>query len=116
MVRARFGLDSGDVPVMRFFGSDEKERFSIMLDNVEEPTMVMQDVKGNVRAVFGHEASDTASLSDDDWYVSFLEPEEDHFSATLGVRRSYGPAPSHKYRGVIGSRDAKGDWHSLGPE
>src|SRR5579872_1278854 len=84
-VRARFGLDTGDVPTMRFFGSDEKERFSIMLDNVEEPIMVMEDIHGNTRAVFGHETSDTASPRDDDWYLSFSEPSKDHFSAELGV-------------------------------
>ncbi len=28
VVRARFGLDSGDVPVMKFLGPDEKERGS----------------------------------------------------------------------------------------
>jgi hypothetical protein len=89
VVRARFGLDSGDLPVIRFFGPDEKERFSIMLDNVDEPIIAMEDIKGNVRAVFGHETSDTASPSDEDWDLSFLVPGEDHFSAELGVRKSY---------------------------
>jgi len=116
VVRARFGLDSGDVPVMTFLGPDGKERFLVMLDNVDEPIMMMEDTGGNARAVLGHETSDTASPSDDDWYLSFLAPSDDRFSAELGVRKSYRPAPSHKYRGVAGVRDVQGNWHPLGPE
>jgi hypothetical protein len=116
VVRARFGLDRGDVPVMSFLGPDEKERFSIILDNVDEPVMMMKDTPGNTRVVFGHETSDTASPADDDWSLSFSAPNEDYFSAEVGVKRSYRSAPFRKSRGVVKVRDAQGNWHSVGPE
>ena len=113
VVRARFGLDGGDVPVMRFLGPDEKERLTMMLDNTNEPLVMMEDTKGNLRVVFGHETSDTSNPGDDDWSLSFRAPGEGDFSAALGVLKSYQPAPSHKYRGFVGMRDVKGKWHSL---
>jgi hypothetical protein len=116
VARARFGLDSGDVPMMRFLGPDGQERLTIMLDNINEPIIMMKDIKGNMRAVFGHDTSDTASPDDDNWSVSFRAPGEDDNSAVLGVVRSYRPTPTRNYRGEVGMRDVKGDWHSLRPQ
>ena len=109
-VRARFGLDSGDVPIVRLFGLGEKERFSIMLDNVDEPIMVMEDINGNTPAYLGHETSDTANPIDDDWSLSFHAPGDDDRLAVVGMMRSY---PSRKHIGAAGVRDVSGKWYSV---
>jgi len=112
-VRARFGLETGDVPILRLFSQNGSERFSIILDNVGEPIVMMEDVSGNTRAYFGHETSDTANPVDDYWSVSFQAAGDTDRLATLGMSRSY---PSHKHRGISAVRDVRGRWSSLGHE
>jgi len=110
-VIARFGLASGDLPEVILFGPDGSERLRIGLDNVYEPVILVHDIKGDIRADFGHEASDTASPTDDDWSLSFYAPgDSDHFSATVGSIRSY---PSRKHKGVVAVSDEAGRWSSL---
>jgi hypothetical protein len=111
-VIARFGLASGDLPAVILFGPDGSERLRIGLDNVYEPVILMHDIKGDIRADFGHEVSDTASPIDDDWSLSFYAPgDSDHRSAAVGSMRSY---PSRKHKGFVGVRDEVGRWSSLG--
>jgi hypothetical protein len=110
-IRARFGLDSGDIPIVRLFGPDGNERFSIMLDNVDEPIIAMSDVKGNTRAYLGHETSDTANPEDDDWSLPFQAAGDVDRLAAFGMMRSY---PSRKHRGIAVVRDERGHWSSLG--
>ena len=110
-VIARFGLASGDLPELIMFGPDGSERLRIGLDNVYESVILMQDTKGDIRADFGHEASDTASPADDDWSLSFYAPgDSDHFSAGVGSIKSH---PSRKHRGFVGVRNEAGRWSSL---
>jgi hypothetical protein len=110
-VRARLGVDSGDSPTVTFLGSDGSERLWVGLDNVDEPKLVMSDIKGNPRAFLGHVASDTASVEDDDWGLSFRGTGSSDL-AEFAVIKSY---PSHKYRGIGGVRDERGRWFSIQP-
>ena len=112
VVRARFGLESGDLPTVILFGPDGTERLWIGLDNVNEPLITMRDNKGDGRVYFGHETSDTASPQDDDWSVSFRVRGESDSLAAVGMMKSY---PSRKQRGIVVGRDEFGQSSSVRP-
>jgi hypothetical protein len=84
-VRARFGLKSADHPSLELFAPDGGHRLSLDLDNVGEPVIYLRDDKQNVRTIWGHVGSDTASLEDDNWALSFQLTGEDDAVAEVGM-------------------------------
>src|SRR4051794_15046502 len=70
-VRATLALEGGELPKLALYAPDGKERVLLSLDNIDEALLMMRDRKGDIRTFFGHKTSDTASLDDDDWTLSF---------------------------------------------
>jgi hypothetical protein len=112
MERARFGVESGDLPTLILFGPDGKKRLWMGLDNVNESLITMRDNAGEDRVYLGHETSDTASPQDDDWSVSFRGAGDTDRLAGIGMIKSY---PSRKPRGIVVARDEFGRWSSIRP-
>lgn len=114
VVRARFGIESGDNPAIKLFAPNGAERLTIGLDNVDEPLIMMRDTKQNIRAVLGHETSDTASPEDDNWWLWFeANGGDDGVVSAIGMTKDY---PSPKYKGVVSVRIEREHWHNLTPK
>jgi len=111
-IRAEFGVENGETPFVKMFGLDGGERFWMILDNVDEPIMMMKDVKGNIRTYWGHETSNTASLSDDDWVLGFSALNNEDAMAQVGVLKRSLPG---KHNGFVAVRDEQGRSASLFP-
>jgi hypothetical protein len=111
IVRARLGLKSGDYPSLELFAPDGGQRLSLDLDNVGEPVIYLRDAKENIRTAWGHVGSDTASLEDDNWGLSFGLSREENDVAQIGmVKVSSAPLT---YVGSACVRPQGGHWTFL---
>lgn len=113
LVRARFGAKSGDDPSLELFGPDGSKRLSLVLDNVDEPLIMLRDSKENIRVVLGHVTSDTASLEDDNWALSFQVSGPDDTVADFGMVKRTAPL---NYKGTAAVRKQGGQWNFLMPK
>jgi len=113
VVRARFGLKSGDNPSLELFAPDGGHRLSLDLDNVGEPVIYLSDAKKNIRTVWGHVGSDTASLEDDNWALSFQVTGEGDAVAQVGMVKRSAPL---SYMGSAGVRTQGGHWTFVAPK
>ena len=114
IVRARFGLESADNPYLELFAPNGGHRLSLGLDNVAEPVIYLSDAKENIRTIWGHVGSDTASLEDDNWALSFYGTGET--VAEIGVVKKSAPSAPLDYSGAAGVRPQGGNWTFLAPK
>lgn len=103
----------GDYPSLELFAPDGSKGLSLDLDNVDEPLITLRDSKENIRAILGHVTSDTASLEDDNWALSFRVTGEDDTVADFGMVKRTAPLG---YRGTAGVRTQGGQWNFFMPK
>ena len=114
-VRARFGLKSGEHPSLELFAPGGGQRLSLDLDFLGEPVISLRDAKENTRTFWGDVGSDTPTVEDDNWALSFQLTGEDDTVAEFGmVKRAVKQRAVN--RGIAVVRDVRGHWSALGPE